>query len=141
MTLWDKASQFLLMGKIARAVIRSLEKNFREQFEKTGLLYAELNDLGAIFKHARPVISPLIFGEAIPAVGKGLETLYNSNYDTLILTGPFNCLPYKVSQAILKPIYFEHGMPFLVFDVDISAITPNVKRLIDTNIEQIKRRY
>jgi len=31
-------------------------------------------------------------------------------------------------------------MPFLVFDVDISAMTPNMKRLIHANIEQIKRR-
>ena len=69
-----------------------------------------------------------------------METLGENSFDSLILTGPMNCLPYKISQAILKPIYLENEMPFLVFDVDISAMTPNMKRLIHANIEQIKRR-
>ena len=103
-------------------------------------MYAQQNDLDEIYRLSEPYISPLIFGEAIPTIGKGLEVLEGSNFDSLILTGPFNCLPYKISQAILKPIYLEHNMPFLVFDVDISAITPNTKRLIHANIEQIKRR-
>jgi len=104
------------------------------------LLYAYPNDLGEILRLANPWISRLIFGEAIPTIGKGLETLEGAYFDSLILTGPFNCLPYKISQAILKPIYLENNMPFLVFDVDMSAITPNMKRLIHANIEQIKRR-
>ncbi|MHA1522583.1 MAG: hypothetical protein ACTSRK_20635, partial [Promethearchaeota archaeon] len=45
------------------------------------------------------------------------------------------------SQAILKPIFNEHNFPHLVFDADISAMSPNVKRLIEANIEQIKRRF
>ncbi|MBY9002088.1 MAG: hypothetical protein KGD64_14305 [Candidatus Heimdallarchaeota archaeon] len=69
-----------------------------------------------------------------------METLENSVFDSLVLTGPLNCLPYKISQAILKPIYLENHTPFLVFDVDISAVSPNTRRLINANIEQIKRR-
>ncbi|MFW9922759.1 MAG: acyl-CoA dehydratase activase [Candidatus Thorarchaeota archaeon] len=139
-TPWDKASRMLLLSKVIIKTVHLLEKHYRRRFDITELLYAEPNDLKEIFKNSRPLISPLIFGEAIPTIGKGMETLHKSMYDTLILTGPFNCLPYKVSQAILKPIYYENNMPFLVFDVDISAITPNMKRLIQANIEQIKRR-
>jgi predicted nucleotide-binding protein (sugar kinase/HSP70/actin superfamily) len=139
-TLWDEASRTLLIGKIGTGLMLRIERRLRRRFNKTGLLYAHPNDLGEIFRHSSPYISPLIFGEAIPTIGKGMETLEGSDFDSLILTGPFNCLPYKISQAILKPIYLEHNMPFLVFDVDISAITPNLKRLIHANIEQIKRR-
>ncbi|NHK32443.1 MAG: hypothetical protein FK730_13900 [Asgard group archaeon] len=139
-TLWDEASRTLLIGKIGTGLMLRIERRLRKRFNKTGLLYAHPNDLGEIFRQSSPYISPLIFGEAIPTIGKGMETLEGSDFDSLILTGPFNCLPYKISQAILKPIYLEHNMPFLVFDVDISAITPNLKRLIHANIEQIKRR-
>ncbi|MHA1532259.1 MAG: hypothetical protein ACTSR6_09710, partial [Candidatus Heimdallarchaeota archaeon] len=139
-TLWTEASRILLIGKIGIRIMQRIESRMRRRFKKTGLLYAQSNDLDEIYRLSGPYISPLIFGEAIPTIGKGLETLEGSDFDSMILTGPFNCLPYKISQAILKPIYLEHNMPFLVFDVDISAITPNTKRLIHANIEQIKRR-
>ncbi|MHA1200877.1 MAG: hypothetical protein ACTSQF_16305, partial [Candidatus Heimdallarchaeaceae archaeon] len=139
-TLWTQASRVLLIGKLGIRFMLRMERRLRNKFKRTGLLYAQPNDLNEIYRHSSLYISPLIFGEAIPTIGKGLETLEGSDFDSLILIGPFNCLPYKISQAILKPIYLEHNMPFLVFDVDISAITPNTKRLIHANIEQIKRR-
>jgi predicted nucleotide-binding protein (sugar kinase/HSP70/actin superfamily) len=140
LTPWKTASRIYLLIKLALRVIHRRERKLRKQFERTGLLFAEANDLQAIFNHAEPKINKLIFGEAIPTIGKGMETLDDSIYDSLVLTGPINCLPYKISQAILKPTYLENKMPFLVFDVDTSAITPNMKRLIHANIEQIKRR-
>jgi predicted CoA-substrate-specific enzyme activase len=139
-TLWTEASRILLIGKIGVGIMLRMERRMRRRFNRTGLLYSHPNDLDEIYRLSNPYISPLIFGEAIPTIGKGLETLEGSDFDSMILTGPFNCLPYKISQAILKPIYLEQNMPFLVFDVDISAITPNTKRLIHANIEQIKRR-
>ena len=108
---------------------------------KTGLLFSSPNDIKAIFRHSNGYISPLIIGEAVTTIGKGLETLHNSVYDALVLTGPQYCLPFKISQAVLKPIYLENNIPFLVFDADISALSPNMKRLIYANIEQIKRRH
>jgi predicted nucleotide-binding protein (sugar kinase/HSP70/actin superfamily) len=139
-TPWNKGSQLLLMSKAAVGIMQQMEKRMRNQFEKTGLLFAQPNDLKKIINLSSEWISRLIFGEAIPTIGKGLETLEDSHFDSLILTGPFNCLPYKISQAILKPIYMEENVPFLVFDADISSITPNERRLIQANIEQIKRR-
>ncbi len=139
-TPWLEASQLFLFGRIGTRIMLRMERRIRRRFKRTGLLYAKPNDLGEIYRLSSPHISHLIFGEAIPTIGKGLETLEGSDFDSLILTGPFNCLPYKVSQAILKPIYLEHRMPFLVFDSDISALSPNMKRLIHANIEQIKRR-
>ncbi len=139
-TLWTRYSRIYVISKIAPIVMRRVEKKMRKKFEKTGLLFAERNDLKEIFTQSKDLISPLIFGEAIPTIGKGMETLENSHFDSLVLTGPMQCLPYKIAQAVLKPIYMENNTPFLVFDVDISAITPNMKRLIHANIEQIKRK-
>ncbi len=139
-TLWNSHSRIVLLSRLGLKFMHRAERKERRRFEKTGLLYAGHNDLKEIFKQSEPWISPLIFGEAIPTIGKGLEALEGNSFDSLILTGPMNCLPYKISQAILKPLYLEKNMPFLVFDVDISAITPNMKRLIHANIEQIKRR-
>ena len=139
-TFWKEDSMLILISKIGIWHLHRVEKKFRKRFEKTGLLFAGLNLLDELFSHSKPWISPLIFGEAIPTIGKGIEVLNENYFDSLILTGPFNCLPYKISQAILKPIYLEKNMPFLVFDVDITAMTPNLKRLIHANIEQIKRR-
>ncbi len=139
-TIWKKYSQLYLISKITPVLLAAIEKRFRKKFEVTGLLFADANNLHELFKYSNPLISPLIFGEAIPAVGKGIETLKQGKYDSLVLTGPQYCLPYKISQAVLKPIYLENQMPFLVFDADISALTPNMKRMIYANIEQIKRR-
>jgi len=139
-TIWKNNSRLFIISKLAPIVLQMLERRHRRKFSKTGLLYAGPNDLREIYKQSKPWISSTIFCEAIPTIGKGLETLENSIFDSLVLTGPLNCLPYKISQAILKPIYLENHTPFLVFDVDISAVSPNTRRLINANIEQIKRR-
>ena len=139
-TIWKNNSQLFIISKLAPIVLQLLERRHRRKFSKTGLLYAGPNNLREIYRQSKPWISSTIFCEAIPTIGKGLETLENSLFDSLVLTGPINCLPYKISQAILKPIYLEHNTPFLVFDSDISAVSPNTRRLINANIEQIKRR-
>ena len=139
-TLWTRYSRLYVISQITPTILHRVEKKMRKRFDKTGLLFATRNNLREIFSKSKDIISPLIFGEAIPTIGKGMETLEHSHFDSLILTGPMQCLPYKIAQAVLKPIYMEHNTPFLVFDVDISAITPNMKRLIHANIEQIKRR-
>ncbi len=139
-TIWKNNSRLFLVSKLGPFALQLIERIHRRKFRKTGLLYAGPNDLREIYKQAEPWISTSIFCEAIPTIGKGMETLDNSVFDSLVLTGPLNCLPYKISQAILKPIYLENHTPFLVFDVDISAVSPNTRRLINANIEQIKRR-
>ncbi|UJG40122.1 MAG: acyl-CoA dehydratase activase [Candidatus Heimdallarchaeum aukensis] len=138
--IFDKRAQTYLLCIFSIPLLEWIEKRQRKAFRKTGLLYAGVNKLKPIFRFSKPYISPLIVGEAIPTVGKGIETLTHNGYDSLILTGPMNCLPYKVSQAILKPIFLENRVPFLVFDVDISSMSTNMKRLVHANIEQIKKR-
>jgi hypothetical protein len=85
----------------------------------------------------------MIFGESIPAIGKGLEMIDGNKFDSLVLIGPQFCLPYRISQAILKPVYLENRIPFLVYDAEVTGATmsPNMKRLVLANIQQIKRRH
>jgi hypothetical protein len=43
-------------------------------------------------------------------------------YDGLILIGPFNCLPFRISEAILKPLSNRQGMPILTYESDGYAV-------------------
>jgi len=51
---------------------RRVEQYYREVFKTSGLLLSEGNDVAGLFDRAAEHVSPTIFGEAIPAVGKGL---------------------------------------------------------------------
>jgi len=51
----------------------------------------------------------------------------DEGYDGVILIGPFNCLPHRVSEAILKPLSLQRGMPMLSYESDgyaVSALGP-----------------
>ena len=73
-------------------------------------LWAEGADRGGgdspRFSQAAEHLSPTIAGEAIPTVGKGVAA-EEEGYDGIIAIGPFNCLPFRISEAILKP----HSLP------------------------------
>ena len=118
-----------------------IEKRIRKKFEKTGLLYSKPTDIMKIVKNAEPHLNPFIFGEGVLNIGKGIEIIEDREFNGLILIGPQYCLPYRISQAILQPIFIENNYPFLVFDAEITAMSPNMKRLISANIEQINRRF
>ena len=109
-------------------------------FNETGLIYSKPTNIKSVVDHSIPLINPLIFGEAIPTIGKGMEII-KSDIDGIILIGPQNCLPHRISQAILKPIYMEKKIPLLIYDVDISGLSQSMIRLIEANIQQIKRKH
>jgi len=115
---------------------RKIEGHYREIFSRTGLLVSKPNDVVASFKKSAEHISPQIFGEITPTVGKGLNAEYEG-YDGIILIGPFNCLPFRISEAILKPISIQHGMPLLTYETDGCAVAPAVLRQVDVHIQQV----
>jgi len=118
---------------------RSAEKQYRSLFHKTGLLVAAANDISALFAQAAEHISPTIFGEVIPTVGKGLAA-DREGYDGLIVIGPFNCLPFRISEAILKPLCIRSGMPILTYESDGYPVSPAVLRQVDVHIQQVLER-
>ncbi len=61
-------------------------------------------------RRARNTSRREIFGEITPTVGRSLNAEYEG-YDGIILIGPFNCLPFRISEAILKPLSIQQGMP------------------------------
>ena len=71
---------------------RRIEDDYRGLFEKTGLLVAGPNDAASLFEKAADHVSPEIYGEITPTVGRGLEAEADG-YDGIIIIGPFNCLP------------------------------------------------
>jgi hypothetical protein len=92
--------------------------------------------VAALFAQASEHVSPMIYGEITPTVGKGLEAA-GEGYDGIILIGPFNCLPYRISEAILKPLCIQRGMPLLTYESDGYAVSPSVLRQVDVHIRQI----
>ncbi|MFO0698587.1 MAG: acyl-CoA dehydratase activase [Nitrospira sp.] len=112
------------------------EQHYRELFHETGLLVAGPNALSAIFERGAEHVSPAIYGELLPTVGKGLEAA-REGYDGMLVIGPFNCLPYRISEAILKPLSIRQGMPILTYESDGYAVSPSVLRQVDVHIQQV----
>ncbi|MDH5668597.1 MAG: acyl-CoA dehydratase activase [Nitrospira sp.] len=112
------------------------ETRTRELFHQTGLLVAGPNALAAIFERGAEHVSPAIYGELLPTVGKGLEAAHEG-YDGMLVIGPFNCLPYRISEAILKPLSIRQGMPILTYESDGYAVSPSVLRQVDVHIQQV----
>jgi predicted nucleotide-binding protein (sugar kinase/HSP70/actin superfamily) len=116
------------------------EKKIREQFRRTGLLVAGPNDVSTAFQQASRHLSPAIYGEAIPTIGAGLEA-HRLGYDGIIVVGPFNCLPFRISEAILRPLCSERGIPILTYESDGYAVSPAFLRQVDVHIERIAARH
>ncbi|MCX6924124.1 MAG: acyl-CoA dehydratase activase, partial [Verrucomicrobia bacterium] len=112
------------------------EEHYRGLFRKTGLLVAGPNQVSSLFEKATEHISPALYGETIPTVGKGLEAA-SEGYDGIIVIGPFNCLPYRISEAILKPLSIQQGMPILTYESDGYAVSPSFLRQVDVHIQQV----
>jgi predicted CoA-substrate-specific enzyme activase len=115
---------------------RRSDDYYRSLFHKTGLLLAKPNDTASLFERASEHVSPAIYGELIPTVGKGIDAA-GEGYDGIILIGPFNCLPYRVSEAILKPLCIQRRMPLLTYESDGYAVLPSVLRQVDVHIQQV----
>jgi predicted CoA-substrate-specific enzyme activase len=112
------------------------EEHYRGLFRKTGLLVAGPNAVSSIFEKGAEHVSPAIYGELLPTVGKGLEAAHEG-YDGMLVIGPFNCLPYRISEAILKPLSIQQGLPILTYESDGYAVSPSVLRQVDVHIQQV----
>jgi len=115
---------------------RKAEDHYRELFHKTGLLVAGPNEVAALFATATEHVSPTLYGEVIPTIGKGLAA-DREGYDGIILIGPFNCLPFRISEAILKPLSLQRGMPILTYESDGYAVAPSVLRQAEVHVQQV----
>jgi predicted CoA-substrate-specific enzyme activase len=116
--------------------LKYYEERYRGLFGRTGLLVTGLNDMYRLFQHASQHISPAVFGEAIPTVGKALAAR-DEGYQGIIVIGPFNCLPFRISEAILKPYCIQQRMPILTYESDGFSVSPSFLRQVDVHIQQV----
>ena len=138
--VFDPDGQQYLQQWWAYQAGRKTEGYYRGLFAETGLLVSGPNDMAAVFEKSSEHISPEIFGEVTPTVGKGLDAEHEG-YDGIILIGPFNCLPFRISEAILKPLSLEQGMPLLTYETDACAVAPAVLRQVDVHIQQVLEHF
>jgi predicted CoA-substrate-specific enzyme activase len=112
------------------------EQHYRGLFLETGLLVAGSNKVSSLFEKAVEHVSPALYGETIPTIGKGLDA-DSEGYDGIIVIGPFNCLPYRISEAILKPLSLQRGTPILTYESDGYAVSPAFLRQVDVHVQQV----
>jgi len=134
--IFQKDGKHYLQHWIAYQAERRVEEDYRRLFAKTGLLVAGPNDAASLFVKAADHVSPGIYGEITPTIGRGLEA-EAEGYDGIIIIGPFNCLPFRISEAILKPLSIKHRMPVLTYESDGYAVSPSVLRQVDVHIQQV----
>ena len=134
--IFQPEGQEYLQNWLAYQAERRYEAYYRGLFRKTGLLSAGPKDVSSLFEKAAEHVSPTIFGEVIPTLDEGLEA-ESKGYDGVILIGPFNCLPFRISEAILKPLCIQQGMPILTYESDGYAVSPSFLRQVDVHIQQV----
>lgn len=115
------------------------DEQYRRRFERTGLLLEAGHNMSRLFADAGEHLSPTLSGEAFPTVGKGVAA-EAEGYDGIIAIGPFNCLPFRVSESILKPYSLRQEMPILTYESDGFAVNPAFLRQVDVHIQQVLTR-
>jgi len=121
---------------VAYQTEKSSDERYRELFRKSGLLVAGSKHVSSLFDKATEHVSPTIFGETITAVGEGLAA-ESHGYDGIMLIGPFNCLPYRISEAILKPQCILRQMPIISYESDGYAVSPSFLKQVEVHIQQV----
>lgn len=109
---------------------------YRKIFHRSGYLLTPHGDPAATFADASEHISPKIYGEVIPTVGDGVRAQVEG-YDGIIIIGPFNCLPFRIAEAILKPRSIRSGMPILTYESDGYAVSPSFMRQVEVHTQQV----
>jgi predicted CoA-substrate-specific enzyme activase len=112
------------------------EAYYRKIFHKSGYLLTPQGDPAATFADASEHISPKIYGEVIPTVGDGVRAQV-AGYDGIIIIGPFNCLPFRIAEAILKPLSIRRGMPILTYESDGYGVSPSFLRQVEVHTQQV----
>ena len=54
----------------------------------------------------------------------------------MLLLGPFNCLPFRISEAILKPLCVHRNTPNLTYESDGYAVSAGSLRQVEVHISK-----
>jgi predicted CoA-substrate-specific enzyme activase len=80
---------------------RLLEKRIKKIFAKTGLIKFELIDIDKTMEIGERFIAPDLIGEGILTTGLAMREILDDTCGVISI-GPFNCIPSRLSEAILK---------------------------------------
>lgn len=80
---------------------RMLEKKIKKIFAKTGLVKFEMIDIDKTMEIGERLIAPELIGEGILTTGLALREILDEACGVISI-GPFNCIPSRLSEAILK---------------------------------------
>ena len=106
-------------------------------FRKTGLLVAGPNDDSSALREGRRARLPDALRRSHPdAWARAWRPTARATTASSSI-GPFNCLPFRISEAILKPLSIQRGMPILTYESDGYAVSPSFLRQVDVHIQQV----
>lgn len=80
---------------------RMLERKIKKIFAKTGLVKFEMIEIDKTMEIGERFISPELIGEGILTTGLALREILDEACGVISI-GPFNCIPSRLSEAILK---------------------------------------
>jgi len=80
---------------------RYIEHRVKKIFAKTGLYKFEMIDVDKTIDYAKKLISEKLIGETILTTGLALREILDTSCGVISI-GPFNCIPSRVSDALLN---------------------------------------
>jgi predicted CoA-substrate-specific enzyme activase len=135
---------------------RILERKIKKIFAKTGLIKYEMIDIDKTMDIATKFMSPELIGEGILTTGLALREILDDACGVISI-GPFNCIPSRLSEAILKKEMTIEGkyrslgiskngypeeiknLPFLYVETDGNAFPQIIQSKIEIFIMQAEK--
>jgi predicted nucleotide-binding protein (sugar kinase/HSP70/actin superfamily) len=123
------ASKFNLKSRTEFFIKHSLqhifEKKIKTIFYKSGLFPYHPINIRNLVRHGREFIPLQLTGEPIIVIGSALSQAFSSSCGVISI-GPFNCLPTRVTEAVLsREMNAENEkLPFLSLEVDGNPLSP-----------------
>lgn len=87
--------------KVKDTYQRLIERKIKKIFAKSGLYKFEMVDLNKTMTYAKKLVSDKLIGEGILTVGLAMREILEESCGVVSI-GPFNCIPSRLSEAILK---------------------------------------
>ncbi len=135
---------------------RLLERKIKKIFVKTGLIKFEMVDIDKTMDVGKKFISEELIGEGILTTGLALREILDEACGVISI-GPFNCIPSRLSEAILKKEMTIEGkyrslgiskngypdelknLPFLYVETDGNAFPQIIQSKIEIFIMQAEK--
>jgi predicted nucleotide-binding protein (sugar kinase/HSP70/actin superfamily) len=126
-------------SKIGLLFIDSVQKQYREIMQKSGLLFDEHIPFASLAAAGHKYVSYNAFTESSTTVGRYICSVESGLYDGLVNLGSFNCQPAMNSQAIIRPLANKNNIAYAALDCEGPWISTNQRRLLESIAVQAKR--